>query len=107
MPVADLDYVAFGIIVGGTDHANTTVFTDIKQIKMICFSGNATPATCVIRTKDPSGAWVICHKFNCTSTNELNSANGNYAWFGEKGSTFNGMQVDNGHANDHLFIHVV
>ena len=104
MTAIDIDYVSYGIIVGGTGTANTTVFTDIKQIKMMCFSGNADTATCVIKTKDPGGTWVTAEKFTSTDTGELG---GIVRWYGESGSTFNGMQVNLGHASDLLFIHVV
>jgi len=104
MAAADIDYVAYGIIVGGTGTDNTTVFTDLKQIKMMRFAGNADGATCVIKTKDPSGAWVTVEKFASTDTGELGGIEAKY---GENGAPFNGMQVTLGHASDLLFIHVV
>lgn len=104
MADAVIDYVAYGIIVGGTGTDNTTVFTDQRQIKMIRFAGNADGATCVIKSMDPGGAWVDAEKFASSDTGELG---GIVAWYGENGATFHGMQVNLGHASDKLFIHVV
>ena len=101
---ADMDQVAFGIIVGGTAHDNTTAFTDRRQVKLLHFMGNADGATTVIKTKDPSGAWVTVEKLSSTDTGELGESQ---VWFGETGSTFDGMQVDNNHNDDLLAIHFV
>ena len=107
MAAMDIDYVAFGIICGGTGTDNTTVFTDLKRIKAMYFSGNADNATMALKTQDPSGAWVDCHKFKASDTSEVNSNSGNMAWFGETGSPFKGLQVNPSHADDRLFIHLV
>lgn len=107
MAAVDLKQFHFGYMCGGTGVDATEVFSDRRQIKMICFSGNADNATCALQTKDLDGTYTAVHALKASDTNELNSASGNLLWFGETGAPFHGLKITPSHASDRLFIHFV
>lgn len=104
MAVADISKMGFGLLIGGTDKDETTAFTDVRQVKALYFFGNADAASCVITSKNGSGAWVTSHEFSLGAANDRGMVT---AWFGEIGSTFHGMKVTNSNNDDLLAIHFV
>jgi len=107
MAGADIKKMPFGYVLGGTGADETEVFSGKVRIKLMMFSGNADNATCSLTTKDNGGGtYYSCGMFKSNDTNELNSASGNYMWFGEKGVEFNGLKANMSHANDRLYIYL-
>lgn len=90
-------------ITGGTDA--TTISTGRLRIKAIGFSGNADNATCTLTTLE-AGVAVSFAKFKSSDTGELNSATGNFMYFGESGIPVSGLACTLSNASDHLYIYL-
>ena len=90
-------------ITGGTDA--TTINSGKIYVKAMGFAGNADNATAALTSLVGITA-TTCFKFKSNDTNELNSASGNFVFFGDNGVPFTGLAVTLSKAGDVLYIYL-
>ena len=105
MAIATISKMEWGYSITGDVDA-TTVSAGTLIIKSIGFSGNADAATAVMTCNDLSGAATSFMKFASNDTNELNSASGNYIYFGESGVSVTNLILTLGNGGSHIYIYL-
>ena len=104
MGLAGVTPTEYGYMVTNGNSA-TTIAAGKIRIKAMSFSGNADNATAAL-TSIVADVATSCFKFKSNDTNELNSASGNFVYFGENGVPFTGLAVTLSSTSDHLYIYL-
>ena len=107
MAIATVTATEWGYSITGDTDA-TLISAERLRVVGIGFSGNADNAVAVLtayKTKENHNA-ISFAKFKSSDTGELNSASGNYIYFGPKGLPVSGLTVTLGNGGSHLYVYV-